>query len=63
VTVGRYDDGRPRRLHETVYVDTEAEANRELARFVAELSSNPLPESRIDRDVLVDEAIETYLTE
>jgi integrase len=63
VTVGRYDDGRPRRLHETVYVDTEAEANRELARFVAEVNSNALPESRTGRDILVDDAIEQYLTE
>jgi hypothetical protein len=29
VRVGRYDDGRPRREHETVYADTEEEANRE----------------------------------
>jgi integrase len=63
VRVGRYDDGRPRREHETVYAETEEEANRELARFVAEVHSAPLPDSQVERDVVVDDAIEQYLSE
>jgi integrase len=63
VTVGRWDDGTRRRLTETVYVDTELEADRELARFVSEVEDAPLPDAKADRDVTVDEAIERYLTE
>jgi integrase len=63
VTVGRYADGRVRRLHRTVQVDTEIEATRELAAFVAEVRRDPLPQHRQDRDVTVDEAIEQFLIE
>jgi integrase len=63
VTVGRWDDGTRRRLTETVYVDTELDADRELARFVSEVEDAPLPDAKADRDVTVDEAIERYLTE
>ena len=63
VTAGRYDDGRPRREHRTIYVDSEADATRQLAQFVTEVNSNALPDSRADRDILVDDAIEKYLVE
>ena len=43
VTAGRYADGRVRRLHRTVQADTEIEATRELAAFVAEVRRDPLP--------------------
>jgi integrase len=63
VTAGRFADGRVRRLHRTVRADSEAEARRQLAGFVAEVREAPLPEHRRDRDVTVDEAIELFLTE
>jgi integrase len=63
VTAGRYADGRVRRLHRTVPADSEAEARRHLAAFVAEIRAEPLPERRHDRDVTVDEAIEQFLSE
>jgi hypothetical protein len=63
VTSGRYTDGRVRRLHRTVQADTEIEATRELAAFVAEVRRDPLPQRRQDRDVTVDEAIEQFLVE
>ena len=63
VTSGRYADGQVRRLHRTVQADTEIEATRELAAFVAEVRRDPLPNHRQDRDVTVDEAIEKFLVE
>jgi integrase len=63
VTAGSYSDGTARRLHRTVHARSEAVANGELAAFVAEVQSSPLPERRQDRDVTVDEAIERFLTE
>jgi hypothetical protein len=63
VTSGRYADGRVRRLHRTVQADTEIEATRELAAFVAEVRRDPLPQRRQDRDVTVDEATEQFLVE
>jgi hypothetical protein len=63
VTAGRYANGRVRRVHRTVRADTEAEATRALAAFVAEVRHVPLPEHRHDRDVTVDEALEQFLTE
>jgi integrase len=46
-----------------VQADTETEATRELAAFVAEVRRDPLPQHRRDRDVTVDEAIEQFLHE
>ena len=43
VTPGRYSDGRVRRLHRTVQADTETEATRELAVFVAQLAATRFP--------------------
>jgi integrase len=63
VTAGRYSDGRVRREHRTVHVRSELEAARELATFVAEVHSSPNVQSRADRDITVDAAIEQFLTE
>lgn len=63
VTVGRYSDGTRRRVHETVRADGEVEATRELTRFVAEVHAAPLPDTTVDRDIILDDAIERYLTE
>jgi hypothetical protein len=61
VSVGRYDDGRPRREHRTVHARGEDRANRALAEFVAEVRSAPLPKTQVERDIGVDEAIGLFL--
>ena len=63
VTVGRWDDGRPRTLNRTVPAGGEAEAAAQLVAFVDEMSSAQLPDDRDVRDLTVDEAIERFLTE
>jgi integrase len=63
VTAGRYADGAVRRLHRTVHASSETAATRELAAFVAEVQTGPLPDRRQDREVRVDDAIEQFLTE
>ncbi len=63
VTVGRWEDGRPRTLNRSVAANTEAEAAAQLVTFIDETSRAQLPDSRHERDVSVDEAIERFLTE
>ncbi len=63
VTVGRWEDGRPRTLYRSVSADTEGEAAAQLVTFVEEMSGAALPDARNDRDLTVDEAIERFLTE
>ncbi len=63
LTVGRWEDGRPRTLNRRVSAKTEAEAAAQLVAFVDETGRAQLPDSRHDRDVTVDEAIERFLTE
>jgi integrase len=63
VTVGRWDDGRPRTLYRTVFAGSEAEAAPQLGAFVNEISGAPLPAERDIRDLTVDEGIERYLIE
>ena len=63
VTVGRWADGTPRRVHRTVRAATPTEAANELAEFAGEVRSAPLPEARSDRDITVDEAVERFLAE
>lgn len=46
VTVGQYDDGKPRRLYRQVFVPNANVAARELAAFVAEARSEP-PSSEV----------------
>jgi hypothetical protein len=61
VTVGRYEDGRPRREYFTIEADSRVEAERERAALIAELDASKLPDRRSDRDMTVDEAVEQYL--
>jgi hypothetical protein len=63
VTVGRWSDGTPRRLHRTVHARSENEAGRALADFVAETRDGRPPDSKSDRDITVDAAVERFLTE
>jgi hypothetical protein len=63
VTIGRWEDGRPRTLNRTVSANGEAEAAAQLVAFVDELSRAQFPDTRDDRDLAVDEAIERFLTE
>jgi hypothetical protein len=42
-TVGRYADGLQRRVHTTAHAPNMLEANRALARFVAEVRNSSLP--------------------
>jgi hypothetical protein len=63
VTAGRYEDGSPRRLSETVEVDGEVEAVHALARYVSEINDGLLPATKFDRDIVLDDAIERYLDE
>jgi integrase len=62
VTVGRYAEGPVRRLHRTVRAATAREASRALVAFVAEVNESRPVESRADRDMTVNEAIERFLT-
>ena len=43
VTVGRWEDGRPRTLNRSVSAKTEAEASAQLIAFVDETSRAQLP--------------------
>src|SRR6202034_2828094 len=63
VTVGRWEDGRPRTLYRHISAGTEAEAAAQLLAFVEEMSAAALPETRDIRDLTVDEAVERFLTE
>ncbi len=63
VSAGRYADGSVRRLHRTVHVRGDVEASQALAEFVAEVRSVARAESKIDRDVTVDEAVERFVIE
>jgi hypothetical protein len=62
VSAGRYADGSPRRLHRTVHVRGDIEASQALAEFVAEVRSVARADSKVDRDVTVDEAVERFPT-
>ncbi len=61
VNVGRYDDGRPRRVHRTVQARGEDRANRALADFVGEVRTAPPPKTQVERDIRVDDAIRQFL--
>jgi integrase len=63
VTVGRWEDGRPRTLNRRVSANGEAEAAAQLVTLAEEMSRAQLAQTRGDRDVTVDEAIERFLTE
>jgi hypothetical protein len=61
VTVGRYEDGRPRREYFTIRAETQIEAERERAALIADLNRAELPDRRDDRDLTTDEVVEQYL--
>ena len=63
VTMGRWQNGRPRSFTRTVPTKSKALAAGLLAEFVDEMSGSQLPESQDLRDITVDEALERYLEE
>jgi integrase len=63
VTIGRWDDGRPRSFTRTVSAKSEAAATALLAEFVDEMSDSQLPETQDLRDLTVDEAMDRFLNE
>jgi hypothetical protein len=63
VTAGRWDDGRPRTFNRTVSAKSEAEAAAQLVAFAEETGHAQLPDSRHERDIPMDEAIERFLRE
>ncbi len=62
VTIGRYENGRPRSLTRTVRAK-QGVGGRLLAEFVDEMTASPLPGSQDIRDTTVDEAIDRFLEE
>lgn len=60
---GRYDDGRPRRVHKTVRAANEDEATREQIAFAAEVSASGHARTQAERDITVNQAVELYLAE
>ncbi len=63
VTIGRWDNGRPRSLTRTVPAKSKAAAAALLAEFVDEMSDSQLPETQDLRDITVDEAVDRFLEE
>ena len=63
VTIGRWDDGRPRALYRTVAAKNKSDAAVRLAAFVDQMTSSPQPETKAVSELTVDEAIEQFLTE
>lgn len=63
VPAGRYANGKPRRESRTVYVDGDDQAAVELAAFVTEVANARLPETEADRDILMNPAVDRYLSE
>jgi len=62
-TVGRFEDGTPRRLYKTVRASNATAATQELATFVAETRSAPRVVRKALRDMTFDDAVEMYLSE
>jgi integrase len=63
VTIGRWQNGRPRPFTRTVTAKSRRAASALLAEFVDELRSAPLPNTQDLRDITLDEAMERYLDE
>ena len=63
VTIGRWDNGRPRSLTRTISAKSESAATALLADFVDEMTGSHLPETQDLRDVTVDEAVDRFLDE
>jgi integrase len=63
MSLGRWDNGRPRSFTRTVSARGKAAAAAALAEFVEEMSNASLPKSQDLRDLKVDEAMKRFLTE
>jgi hypothetical protein len=63
VSIGRWEDGRPRSFTRTVAARSKGAAATALSDFVEEMTGSSLPQSRDLRDLTVDEAMERFLTE
>jgi site-specific recombinase XerD len=63
VTIGRYENGRPRSLTRTVRARSKASAASLLKEFVDEMTAAQLPGSQDVRDTTVDEAVNRFLEE
>ena len=61
VTLGRWDNGRPRSLTRTVSAKGEAAAAALLAEFIDEMSGPRCLRSQDLRDLTVDEAVDRFL--
>jgi integrase len=63
VSIGRWEDGRPRSFTRTVTAKTKTAAANALSDFVEEMTAASLPQSRDLRDLTVDGAMERFLNE
>jgi integrase len=62
VSVGKYDDGRPRRDYRRVRAENRADAQRQLAALVTEVG-RPAVSPAVARNMTFDDAVEQYLRE
>jgi hypothetical protein len=63
VTIGRWDNGRPRSLTRTISAKSESAAAALLAEFVDEMTGSQLPETQDLRDLTVDDVVDRFLDE
>jgi hypothetical protein len=63
VSLGRWDNGRPRSFTRTVSANSKTAASKALTEFVDEMTESSLPKFRDLRDLTIDEAMERFLTE
>jgi integrase len=63
VSLGRWENGRPRSFTRTISARGKNAAAAALAEFVEEISEASLPKSQDLRDLTVDEAMERFLNE
>lgn len=63
LALGRWEDGRPRRLYQTVHAASESEATDQLVSFIQEMRAAQHPATPEQRDLALDSAIERFLTE
>lgn len=61
VTMGRWDDGRPRSLTRTVRAKNKSATAALLGEFVDEITVSQLPETQDLRDLTMDEAVDRFL--
>src|ERR1700683_4835861 len=63
VSLGRWENGRPRSFTRTVPAKSKAAAAALLAEFVDEMTDSQLPKTQDLRDITVDEAVTRFLDE